>query len=152
MRGTYRWLLVVLLLGAVTMLAFQRYQKEVASVAPSEFDAAAVMQPVRVLGRIRAGSLNIVAADEAHFVLESEGAQVSVLYHGPDLDTLRELKTILAHGEKQADGSLRADAVSITPNYGFIIGAYGMAGVILLLFAFLVEARLRRMEKELHPA
>ncbi len=152
MKNVSRWLLVALLLGTVAILAFQRYQNEVASVAPSEFGAAAVSQPLRVLGRVQAGSLKKIAADEARFILESDGAQVSVLYRGPDLDTLRELKTILAHGEKQADGSLRADAISITPNYSFIVGAYGMAGVILLLFAFLVEARLRRMERELQPA
>lgn len=151
MKGVLRWLLVALVLGTVLMLAFQRYQNDVASLAPAEFGAAAVLQPLRVLGRVQAGSLKI-ANGEAHFILESDSAQVSVLYRGPDLDTLRELKTILARGEKQADGSLHADAVTIAPNYAFIAGAYGAAGTILLLFAFLVEARLRRMEKELQTA
>lgn len=146
-----RWLLVLVLLGAVVALAFQRYRNEVASLAPAEFGAAAVSQPLRVLGRVQAGSLKI-AAGEARFVLEGQGAQVSVSYRGPDLDTLRELKTILARGEKQADGGLRADVVSIAPNYAFIVGAYGSVGLILLLFAFMVEARLRRMEKELKAA
>jgi cytochrome c-type biogenesis protein CcmE len=150
-NGISRWLLVALLLGAVTALAFQRYQNEVSSLTPNEFGAVTASQSVRVLGRVQAGSLQITTG-EARFILENEGAQVNVLYNGPDLDTLRELKTILIHGEKQADGSLHADVVSITPNYGFIVGAYGVAGVILLLFAFLVEARLRRMEKEFHPA
>lgn len=148
MKGMLRWLLVLVLLGAVVALAFQRYQNEVASLAPAEFGAAAAAQPLRVLGRVQAGSLRI-AAGEARFVLEGQGAQVSVIYRGPDLDALRELKTILARGEKQADGGLRADAVSIAPNYAFIVGAYGSAALILLLFAFVVEARLRRMEKEL---
>ena len=150
MKGA-RWLLVVIMLGTVTALAFQRYQNEVASVTPTEFGAMAASQPLRVLGRVQAGSLKI-AAGGASFILESEGAQVNVLYQGPDLDTLRELKTILAHGKKQADGSLNADVVSIAPNYAFIAGAFGSAAMILLLFALLVETRLRRMEKELHSA
>jgi cytochrome c-type biogenesis protein CcmE len=150
MKGLLRWLLVALVLGSVMALAFQRYRNDVASLTPAEYGAAAA-SPVRVLGRVQAGSLNI-ANGEAHFILESDSAQVSVLYRGPDLDTLRELKTILARGEKQADGNLHADVVTIAPNYAFIAGAYGAAGTILLLFAFLVEARLRRMEKELQTA
>lgn len=146
-----RWLLVSLLLGAVVALAFQRYQNEVASLSPAEFRATAAAQPLRVLGRVRAGSLKI-ALGEARFVLEGQNGEVSVSYRGPDLDTLRELKTILARGEKQADGGLRAEVVSIAPNYAFIVGAYGSVALILLLFAFVVEARLRRMEKELKAA
>jgi cytochrome c-type biogenesis protein CcmE len=151
MKGMRRWLLVVLLLGSVTALAFLRYQNEVASVAPREFRAAAVGQTLRVLGRVQAGSLQIIAG-QAHFLLENDGAQVRVLYRGPDLDTLRELKTILASGEKLTDGSLRAAAISITPNYAFIVAAFASAGTILLLFALLVEIRLRRLERELRPA
>ena len=150
MKGKLRWLLVTLLLGGAVMLALQRYQKEVASLDPAEFSNAAAAQPLRVLGRVQAGSLKF-AEGEALFILEGQGGQASVLYRGPDLDTLRELKTILAHGVKQADGSLHADTVSIAPNYAYIAGAYGSAGTILLLFALLVEMRLRRMEKELHP-
>lgn len=151
MKGMSRWLLVALLLGAVTALAFQRYQNEVSSLTPAGFGTVAASQSIRVLGRVQAGSLRI-AAGEARFILESEGAQVNVLYNGPDLDTLRELKTILTSGEKQADGSLHADTVSIAPNYAFIAAAFGAVGMILLLFAFLVEMRLRRMENELRPA
>lgn len=151
MKGVMRWLLVAVLLGSAVLLSVQRYVNEVASQDPAEFSTAAASQPWRVLGRVQAGSLKM-ATGEASFILEGQGAQVSVLYRGPDLDTLRELKTILAHGEKQADGSLLADTVSIAPNYAYIAGAYGAAGTILLLFALLVELRLRRMEKELLPA
>lgn len=143
-----RWLVVVLMLGVVVALAFQRYQNEVAYLVPAELGKVAEAQTVRVLGRVQAGSFKPAAA-EAHFVLEGQGAVVNVIYRGPDVDTLRELKTILARGVKQADGSLLADQVSIAPNYDYIAGAYGAAGLILLAFAFLVERRVRRMQSAL---
>lgn len=152
MKMTLRWLLVLVALGVVVALAWQRYQQEVAYLAPREFAAATQAGEVRVLGRVRAGSFSRTGANEARFVLEQEGAAVSVVYQGPDLDTLRELKTILARGVKQADGSLRANQVSIAPNYDYIAGAYGVAGLILLLFAFMVERQVRRMERELKVA
>lgn len=149
MNMALRWLLVLLALGVVAALAWQRYLNEVAYLAPHEFATVAQAQNVRVLGRVRAGSFQKFGAMEARFVLEEQGAAVSVIYRGPDMDTLRELKTILARGAKQADGSLLADQVSIAPNYDYIAGAYGVAGLILLLFAFVVERQVRRMEKEL---
>lgn len=148
MNGLLRWGLVLALLGIVTALAFQRYQHEVASLTPLEFGHAATVHPVRVLGRVQAGSLKM-SATEARFALEGQGAVVSVVYRGPDKDTLRELKTILARGVKQADGSLSADLVSIAPNYAFIVAAYGAVGLILLLFAFVVERQVRRMDEEI---
>lgn len=152
MKMTLRWVLVLVALGVVVALAWQRYQQEVAYLLPREFPSVLQMQEVRVLGRVRAGSFSKIDANEARFVLEEQGAAVDVLYRGPDLDTLRELKTILARGVKQADGSLLASQVSISPNYDYIAGAYGMAGLILLLFAFVVERQVRRMEKELRTA
>lgn len=150
MNMALRWLLVLLALGVVLALAWQRYLNEVAYLAPREFATAAQARDVRVLGRVRVGSFQKSGATEARFVLEEQGAAVSVIYRGPDMDTLRELKTILARGVKQADGSLLANQVSIAPNYDYIAGAYGAAGLILLLFAFMVERQVRRMEKELH--
>lgn len=152
MNMALRWLLVLLALGAVVALAWQRYQQEVAYLGPGEFVTAAPSGDVRVLGRVRAGSFGKINASEARFVLEDQGAAVNVVYRGPDLDTLRELKTILARGVKQADGSLLASQVSIAPNYNYIAGAYGVAGLILLLFAFVVERQVRRMERELKIA
>lgn len=149
MNMALRWLLVLLALGAVIALAWQRYQQEVAYLEPREFATAAPSGDVRVLGRVRAGSFGKISATEARFVLEDQGGMVNVTYRGPDLDTLRELKTILARGVKQADGSLLASQVSIAPNYDYIAGAYGVAGLILLLFAFVVERQVRRMEREL---
>lgn len=152
MKMVLRWLLVFVALGVVIALAWQRYQQEVAYLVPREFAMVAQSQETRVLGRVRAGSFSKSGANEARFVLEQEGAAVNVIYRGPDMDTLRELKTILARGVKQADGSLLASQVSIAPNYDYIAGAYGMAGLILLLFAFVVERQVRRMERELKTA
>jgi cytochrome c-type biogenesis protein CcmE len=101
MKGMLRWVLVLALLGVVTVLAFQRYQNEVASLTPLEFSQAATDLPVRVLGRVQAGSLKMSAA-EARFALEGQGAVVSVVYRGPDKDTLRELKPSLRR--RQTDG------------------------------------------------
>ncbi|MDP2829593.1 MAG: cytochrome c maturation protein CcmE [Sulfuricellaceae bacterium] len=143
-----RWLFIFLVLGLVSALAWQRYQSEVSSYSPLEFSRLVDGQQARVLGRVQAGSLKM-SANDASFILEEQGALTPVIYAGPDMDTLRELKTILAQGVRQADGSLRAERVSIAPNYAYIVGAYGSIALILLLFAFLVERQLRQIQKTL---
>lgn len=149
MKMGLRWLLVLLALGVVAGLAWQRYLDEVAYLEPGGIASLTQAGNIRVLGRVKAGSFSKSGTSEARFVLEGGGGEVQVLYRGPDVDTLRELKTILARGVRQADGSLLADLVTIAPNYGFIAGAFGSAALILLLFAFVVEYQVRRMEKEL---
>jgi cytochrome c-type biogenesis protein CcmE len=149
-----RWLFIIFVLGAVSALAWQRYQSEVSSYSPLEFSHLTDGQQARVLGRVQAGSLKMSAntlkgTSDASFSLEAQGALTPVIYAGPDMDTLRELKTILAQGVRQADGSLRAGRVSIAPNYAYIVGAYGSIALILLLFAFLVERQLRKIQKTL---
>lgn len=147
MKGTFliRWAIVALVLAAVVGLAYQRYARDVASIAPEAYSGVENGKAVRVLGRIRAGSLqNVVAAKSAEFVLEGGNAQVRVLYSGPDTETLRDLKTILASGTRQPDGSFLANQVAISPNYEFITLAFGLIAAILVVFTFVLEWRVSR--------
>lgn len=147
---TVRWLAVISL-AAVALLAWQRYQRDVASVAPAAFNTLASGQSARVVGRVQAGSLQR-AAEGASFVLEENGAVVPVTYRGPDSDTLRELKTVLVTGRREADGRMAASEVSIAANYGYITAAYGLVIGLLLGFAWRLERAAGKLEKRLGAA
>jgi cytochrome c-type biogenesis protein CcmE len=154
-KGSFyiRWLLVLLVLGAVAAFAFQRYQRDVAHIAPAAFAAAESGKSLRILGRVQAGSLkNVVANKGAEFILEGGGAQVRVVYQGPDTDTLRELKTLLVQGVRQADGTLLASQASIDPNYDFIALAFGVVATILGVFGFVLDWRVLKMRETLGEA
>jgi len=147
---TVRWL-AVSLLAAVALLAWQRYQRDVASVAPAAFNGLASGQSARVAGRVQAGSLQR-AAEGASFVLEENGATVPVTYRGSDNDTLRELKTVLVTGRREADGRMAASEVSIAANYGYITAAYGLVIGLLLGVAWRLERAAGKLEKRLGAA
>jgi cytochrome c-type biogenesis protein CcmE len=147
-----RWLVVVSMLGMVAALGYQRYRDDVAHLAPADLAAVEAGRSLRVLGRIKAGSLVASGGEKASFVLEGDGTQVRVMYHGPDLDTLRELKTVLVSGVRQPDGGVLAGQVTIAPNYGYIAAAYALVTVTLLLFAFATECRVNRIRGALGDA
>lgn len=148
-----RWLVVLLVLGAVAALAYQRYQRDVAHIAPEAYAAIESGKSARILGRVQAGSLkNVVAGKGAEFVLEAGSVQVKVVYQGPDTDTLRELKTLLVQGVRQPDGTFMASQASIAPNYDYIALAFGLVAALLGVFAFVLEWRVAGMRETLGDA
>ncbi len=146
--GAKSWLLAGAMLLAAAGFAYDRYAHALASVPPAAVAAAAEGGSVRVLGRVRAGSVR-AEGDALSFVLEGSGGAVRVAYRGPDKEAVRELKNLLVSGRRVADGGLAADAVAIAANYGFVAAAYGLGFGLLLVFAWTQERAARALEKEL---
>lgn len=146
--STKNWLLVGVLLLAATGFAYNRYVDALASVPPQAFATIAEGGSVRVLGRVRAGSV-MPEGDTLNFVVEGEGGFVQVAYRGPDKEAVRELKNLLVSGRRLPDGGMAADAVGIAANYGFVTAAYVLALGLLLVFAWMQERAASTLEKEL---
>lgn len=146
--GMKSWLLVGALLLTTAGLAYDRYAHALASVPPQAVAAAVEGGSVRVLGRVRAGSIES-NGDALGFVLEDGGGAVRVAYRGPDRETVRELKRLLVSGRRLADGGIEADTVGIAAHYGFVAAAYGLAFALLLGFAWVQERAARALEQAL---
>lgn len=147
MINLIRWGLALAALLAAVTAGWQRYQAQVAPIAPGSYAQQAAGSHVRLLGRIGGGSLK-AEAGALQFVLDIDGQQVPVRYTGADGDSVRELKTMLVGGVRQSDGSLAADFVGINPQYGYVAAGFGLVLCILLLRTLTLESKLRRMEKE----
>lgn len=148
MINLIRWTLALLALLAAVAAGWQRYQSQVAPISVATYPQLAVGSDVRLLGRISGGSLKSEAGS-LQFVLDVNGQAVPVVYIGPDRGSVRELKTMLVGGKRQADGSLLADFAGINPQYGYVAAGFGLVLCILLLRTLTLEATLRRLEKEL---
>ncbi|MFO1385836.1 MAG: hypothetical protein U1F55_06540 [Chitinivorax sp.] len=61
---------------------------------------------------------------------------------------MRELKTMLVGGVRQADGNLAADFVGINPQYGYVAAGFGLVLCVLLLRTLTLELKLRKLERE----
>ena len=147
MINLIRWGLALAALLAAVTAGWQRYQAQVAPIALSSYAQQASGAHVRLLGRIGGGSLK-ADAGALTFMLDIDGQRVPVRYTGADGDSVRELKTMLVGGVRQADGSLAADFVGINPQYGYVAAGFGLVLCILLLRTLTLENTLRRMEKE----
>jgi len=147
MMNSIRWVLALLALLAAAGAGWNRYQQQVAPQSAAGFESAATGSPIRLLGRIGGGSLHSDATAMS-FVLEIEGRRVPVRYVGPDRDSVRELKTMLVGGKRQADGSLAADFVGINPKYGYVAAGFGLVLCVLLLRTLTLELKLRKLERE----
>ena len=146
MINLIRWALALAALLAAVAAGWQRYQSQVAPTPVASYSQLAADSNVRLLGRV--GSLK-TEANGLQFLLDVDGQSVPVLYTGPDRDSVRELKTMLVGGKRQADGSLLASSIGIHPHYGYVAAGFGLVLSILLLRTLTLEAQLRRMEREL---
>ncbi|MDP2265629.1 MAG: cytochrome c maturation protein CcmE [Thiobacillus sp.] len=146
--STKNWLLVGVLLLLAAGFAYNRYAHTLASVPPQALASIAEGGSVRVLGRVRAGSIQ-PEGDTLNFVVEGEGGFVQVAYRGPDKETVRELKNLLVSGRRLPGGGMAADTVSIAANYGFVAAAYGLALGLLLAFAWVQERAAGALQKKL---
>jgi cytochrome c-type biogenesis protein CcmE len=142
-----RWGLALAALLAAVNAGWQRYQEQVAPIALSAYAQQSAGTQVRLLGRVSGGSLK-AEAGALLFVLDIDGQKVPVRYTGKDGDSVRELKTMLVGGKRQADGSLAADFVGINPKYGYVAAGFGLVLCVLLLRTLTLELKLRKLERE----
>lgn len=135
----------------IVSLGVQRYNREVATLFPTQVLSQGVAEGVRVLGTVKGGSLiRDVSSREIIFSLTHEGKELSVRYTGPPPDGLRELKTIVIVGDWDPSKSeFRSHKIAVVPNYGFISAAYLLAFIPLIFFLFYMERRVRLLYSQI---
>jgi cytochrome c-type biogenesis protein CcmE len=146
-----RWLILLAVLGTVTLLGAQRYDRDVRTVAPGDVVSGGVAGTARVLGMVEAGTLK-AAPDgrNASFVLVADGSAIPVIYSGESPDNLRELKTLVAVGQWDPIARVfQARVLDLVPNYGFIVSAYALTLIPLAAFVFVMERRVKLLYTEI---
>lgn len=149
-----RWVVVILVTLVITFLGIQRYQKDVASLTPDQLLQNPSQEKVRVIGVIQGGSLTKEAdQNKAFFRLQGDEKILPVMYQGHDIDTLRDLKIVVVTGRlNAATGDFEGEALSLTPNYGFVAATYLLGIIPTMFFLFLMERKLRLLYTEVKDA
>lgn len=146
-----RWggllIVAVVLIG----LTYSNYQQHLATLSPKEVSEQRPSQEVRLLGMVRGGTLKgKVEEGDATFALVENNATISVHYHGPPPDNLRELKTLILIGKwNPADNIFEARDIGLVTNYGFVVGAYLIGLIPLAIFLFAMSRRVGLLYEEI---
>lgn len=146
-----RWLILVAVAAAVTLLGAQRYFREVRTVSPAAVASGTTPDATRVMGRVEAGTLTATPdGRNATFALSADGTVIQVNYEGEKPDNLRALKTLVVVGQwDPAARMFRAQAIDLVPNFGFIVASYILTLVPLGVFVFVMERRVKLLYTEI---
>lgn len=134
----------ILVLGAlIGLLGWQRYDREVKTSTPEEVLHQPSDKPLRIQGRIEAGSLAVDPSTHAAvFNLAGTGEKIAVRYAGDDLESLRELKVVVLAGKWDPSARrFESRKMALTPNYGFVVSAYLIGLLPMALFLFRMERK-----------
>ncbi|MEK7286646.1 MAG: cytochrome c maturation protein CcmE [Nitrospirota bacterium] len=138
----FRWAIVLIILGAIGVLGYLRYEKEVAAFSTEALLRERPNQVVRVRGTVVPGTL-IKGELESVFNLEEGQTEIAVRYIGKEDDNLRELKQMVLQGIFDPNKmAFSADKISPNPHYGFILAAYLVSIVPLVFFLFGMERKM----------
>ncbi len=159
MRRLYiRWGAILIAVFLVATLGWMRYEREVTTIAPERLLSQTPGGTVRVLGRVKAGSLSARegasgALTEATFVLAGQDEEVFVRYEGEPAENIRDLKQIVAIGRwDPAAGEFLAHETANLPNYGYVSAAYLLVLIPMGVFLFRMERRVELLYTEIKTA
>jgi len=144
LREVYvRWTVVSMVVATIFAIAMFRYHREVLPISIEALQKTSPEGTVRVLGQVVAGTL-VRTESEVTFNLSGEPqATIAVRYIGKSDDNLRELKTLVMTGffdpEKR---EFTAQKISPISNVGFVVAAYLLSIIPLILFLFNMERNL----------
>ena len=145
-----RWGGLLIVAIALSVLTYQHYRDNLASLVPQQVKREAPAGEIRVLGMVQGGTLQTREAGEATFTLLGKQATLPVHYQGPPPDNLRELKILVLIGTWNAATQVfEARDIGIVPNYGFIAGAYLLGLLPLALFLFAMSRRVHFLYDEI---
>ena len=135
-----RWVALAFIALILSGLTYQHYQQNLASVTPEWIikNGGSTASSIRLEGMVRSGSLSgNLQEGQAKFQLGSESSHVTVHYKGEPPENLRELKTVIAVGQwDQVRQIFQARKIGIVTNFGFVMSAYLVAIIPLLLLVF----------------
>ncbi len=137
-----RWGVILLLLCIIIGLAVVRYYKEVYAMTPEQLMIARPEGVIRVLGRVKAGTLQANAEGATFEISSASGGETSIVvrHQGKPYENLREMKVLVIHGIWDTGKmELSAQKFSLVPNFHFVTAAYLLTLIPLGLFLFFME-------------
>ncbi|HEY5648413.1 MAG TPA: cytochrome c maturation protein CcmE [Nitrospiria bacterium] len=145
-----RWVVILILAGAIVGMAVQRYSREVQTIGPAQVMTSATPGPLRVLGMVEGGTLEKTEPfTGASFTLSQGDSRIPVVYRGEEPDNLRELKTIVVVGRWDvSNDAFISEEVDLIPNFGFVLAAY-LALIPVGIFLFLMERKVSLLYNEI---
>ena len=153
MTGLYtRWALI---LGATLLLGFltyQHYQQHLSTISVGTLlGSPPVTQPVRIQGMVKSGTLKgDVEQGQATFEFVDGTSSLDVVYQGPPLENIRELKTLVLIGRWDSQAQVfRAQDTALINNFGFVAAAYLISVLALGWMVFAMSQRVMVLFKEI---
>ncbi|UCE63017.1 MAG: cytochrome c maturation protein CcmE [Nitrospirota bacterium] len=135
-----RWAALIVIALILSGLTYQHYQQNLASVTPEWIvkNNSSPTPSIRLEGMVKSGSLSgNLDEGQAEFQLVGDSANVAVHYNGSPPENLRELKTLIVVGQwDPAQQVFRAREIVLVTNYGFVVSAYLVAMIPLILLVF----------------
>ena len=135
-----RWAALTVIAVILSALTHQHYQQHLASVTPEwlVMHNQSTNPSIRLEGMVKSGSLSgNLQEGQAEFKLVGDPTNVTVHYNGSPPENLRELKTLIVVGLwDPAQQIFRASEIALVTNYGFVISAYLVGIIPLILFVF----------------
>jgi len=164
MTGLYtRWALILGATLLLVILTFQHYQEHLSTMSLGTLlENPPATKPVRIQGMVKSGTLQgEVEQGRATFEFVDGPSSLSVVYQGPPLENMRELKTLVLIGRWDSQAKIfRAQETALINNFGFVAAAYlisvmalgwmvfAMSQRVMVLFTEIKESKLYEPEAD----
>lgn len=138
-----KWGAMLVAMSLLSILTYNHYQQDLATLSPQYILGTTPAEEVRLLGMVQGGTLrgNDDAGDAQFDVIEGD-TSLSVQYHGPPPENLRELKMLVLIGKWNAPAKIfEARDIGLVTNYGYVMGAYLIGLLPLVLFVFAMSRK-----------
>ncbi len=153
MTGFYtRWAIMVGGLLILGMMTFQQYQHDLSTTSLATLmNSPGTSEPVRIQGMVKSGTLSgETDQGQATFELVDGPTTLAVVYAGPPLENIRELKTMVFIGQLDADTKIfKAKDTALINNFGFVTAAYLLTVLSMCWALFAMSQRVMVLFKEI---
>ncbi len=134
------------------MMTFQQYQHDLSTTSLAALlNSPSTSEPVRIQGMVKSGTLSgETDQGQATFELVDGPTTVAVIYAGPPLENIRELKTMVFIGQLDADSkTFKAKDTALINNFGFVTAAYLLTVLSICWALFAMSQRVMVLFKEI---
>ena len=147
-----RWAIIVGGLLLLAMMTFQQYQHDLSTTSlVNLITSPGTSEPVRIQGMVKSGTLSgETDQGQATFELVDGPTTVVVIYDGPPLENIRELKTMVFIGQFDTDTkTFKAKDTALINNFGFVTAAYLLTVLSMCWALFAMSQRVMVLFKEI---
>ena len=153
MTGFYtRWAIMAAGMCFLAIMAYHQYQRDLSTVSPATvLSSPANQKTIRVQGMVKSGTLSgDVEQGKATFELVDAATTLPVVYAGPPLENIRELKTLVLIGHwDPATKTFQAKDTALINNFAFVAAAYVITIITLAWTTFAMSQRVVVLFKEI---